>query len=83
MTIRARLARLEKRTLAGGRCPVCRDRPAMLWRDAASADGAPEAAGADAAEPCPACGWEPDVLVIAVKIVDSPADPPAAEPEGD
>jgi hypothetical protein len=89
MSIRARLAKLERLALAGGRCPACRDRPGQVLRfyrrDAPGAElvADPGPADDDAGDACPACGWRPDVVDVVEEIVTGPADPPAAEPKGD
>src|SRR5262245_15356269 len=81
MSIRARLAKLERGTGAG-RCPVCRLREELVHVFGPSVDAAdypdselPEQDVPDDqlppdALPCPACGWAPTVVVIVEVLVN-------------
>jgi hypothetical protein len=86
MTIRHRLRRIEAGfSKRGRRCPLCRDRPGQVMVTTASihlpdngrgdcqpCTGEPKGDSAEAAAPCPACGWQPDVVEITEVVIYSP-----------
>ena len=78
VSVRTRLQLLEREHKKGGRCPRCRDRPAMVLRffrqDSPDGVPVPEEKDDDAGEPCPTCGWAPTVREIVEVVVDSRED---------
>ena len=75
MSLRSRLKRLVSEYGKGGRCPLCRGRPEMVVRffrqDSPDGTPVPEENDDDAGEPCPACGWAPEVRKIVEVVVQS------------
>jgi hypothetical protein len=93
MTLRHRLRRLEAGLRKDGRrCPLCRDRPGQVMVTMAGiglpdddrGDRQPctderEEDSAETAAPCPACGWQPEVVQVTEVVVYSRAQWAAGE----
>jgi hypothetical protein len=78
MIVRHRLRRLEASLRdEGGRCRHCRDRPGQVLivrRDQQPCSEEQEAKWREDAMPCPACGWQPDVVKITEVVIHSRAE---------
>jgi hypothetical protein len=77
MLDRHRLRRLEARFRnEGGRCRFCRDRPGQVLvarRDQQPCSEEQEAERREATMPCPACGWQPEVVEVTEVVIHSRA----------
>jgi hypothetical protein len=85
MTLRHRLRRLEAGLRKDGRrCPLCRDRPGQVIVTIAGVHlpangpgdqqphaGERKADSAEAVVPCPACGWQPEVVEVTEVVIHS------------
>jgi hypothetical protein len=78
VSLRSRLQRLERACGKGGRCPRCRDRPAVVVRTSGSDSAAGPAVAEEnedgTGEACPACGWSPVVTRLVEIVVESPEE---------
>ena len=78
VNLRSRLERLERALGAVGRCPTCRDRPDVVYRvlrqDSPDATARLERGGSHSGEPCPDCGWAPEVMEIFEVVVRTRED---------
>jgi hypothetical protein len=61
MSLLTRVARLEQKAKAGGRCPQCVGRPDWAREEIG---GPYECAPDPNAAPCPACGWRPRITQL-------------------
>jgi hypothetical protein len=77
MAARHRLRRLEASLpKQGGQCRLCRDRPGQVLifrRDQQPCSEEQEAEWREATVPCPACGWQPDLVEVTEVVIHSRA----------
>jgi hypothetical protein len=77
MIVRQRLRRLEARLRnEGGRCRLCRDRPGqvlIVLRDQQRCAEEEKAKWREDTMPCPACGWQPDVVEVTEIVIHTRA----------